>query len=152
MLQSEFFDRTKVNLTGEQYNEVEHIYESVQMDKDEFCKLWLKNRDNKIIAELMSTVKKLEDDCQALKADNKQLVDEMEGAIASHKAELKMTSDTARAHIEELGERIIKSIESPNNLYNYIEEEFGISFIIRVKLQNGIELSEEEKNYLIRKL
>ena len=64
MLQSEFFERTKVSLTNEDYAEVEHIYTSVQMDKDEFCKLWLKNRDNKIIAELMNTIKKLEDDCR----------------------------------------------------------------------------------------
>lgn len=61
-------------------------------------------------------------------------------------------SDTANAHMEEFGAMMIKSIESPNNLYNYIEEEFGISFIVRTKLQNGIELSEDEKNYLISKL
>ena len=73
MLQSEFFERTGVNLTGEEYKEVERIYDSVQMDKNEFCELWLKNRDNKIIAELMDTIKKLEDDCEALKGTNESL-------------------------------------------------------------------------------
>lgn len=135
MLQSEFFERTGVNLTGEEYAKVEHIYNSVQMDKDEFCQLWLQNRDNKIIAELMNTLTRAEDDCVALKSTNKGLVDEMELMEAAHRAEVENDSLMYRNNIEELGKKIIKAGEYdfPADIYDVVEEEFGLPFIIHSK-------------------
>ena len=72
MLQSEFYDRTGVTLTTEEYGEVENIYNRVQMNKDEFCKLWMKCRDNKIIKELVQTCMGYEKKCAALEKVEKE--------------------------------------------------------------------------------
>ncbi len=155
MLPSEFTERTCINLTGEEYAEVEHIYNSVQMDKDEFCALWLKNRDNKLIAELMNTIKKLEDDCRALKGTNESLAAEIERMKAQHEGELQQMSDTHKDHMEDFASRLIKASEyedMPTQMYQEIEEEFGLPFIIRNKWQNSIELQDTEIQYMVDKL
>ena len=154
MLLSEFFERTGVNLTGEEYAEVEHIYESVQMNKDEFCKLWLKNRDNKIIAELMDTIKKLEDDCNALKATDESLGQEVDGLKAQQEGELKHMSDTHKAHMEDFAKRLLKAGEYDlsKEIYDEIEQEFGIAFIIHSKWEQSIELTENEIDYMVKNL
>lgn len=53
MMQSEFYEWTKVTLSIEQYEEVEHLYNIVKMDKDEFCKQWLKLRNNKLFRDVL---------------------------------------------------------------------------------------------------
>ena len=152
MLQSEFFERTKVPLKGEEYAEVEHIYNSVQMDKNEFCQLWLQNRNNKIIAELMNTIKKLEDDCQNATRDCNALTEEMEQMKEAHKLEAENDAIMYRNNIEEFGKKIIKAGEYdfPKDIYDAVEEEFGIKFIIRSKWEQSIELTEEEIDYMVK--
>ena len=155
MMQPEFFERTGVNLTGEEYAKVEAIYNSVQMNKDEFCQLWLKNRDNKIIAELMDTIKKLEDDCQALKGTNKSLAEEVESMKAQHEGELQQMSDTHKRHMEDFAGKLIQACEyetMPTQMYQEIEEEFGLPFIIRNKWNHSIELQDTEIQYMVDKL
>lgn len=155
MLPEEFYERTKVQLTGEEYKEVEAIYNSVQMDKDEFCKLWLENRDNKIIAELMCTIKKLEDDCQKLRSDSKTLTEEMEQLKASHKAEVEQDALQHRNEMDDLGRRIIRASEYScldSAIYDVLEEEFGIGFIIKTKHDANMELEDKEIDYMVSKL
>ena len=130
MLQSEFFERTNVHLTDEEYARVEHIYNSVQMNKDEFCKLWLKNRDNQIISELMVTINKLESEVRVMKKEQK----------------------TAREHLETLGHDFIVDLHRPDLLYDILEEEFTLEFITKVKLQENIELDQHERDFLVTKL
>ena len=154
MLQSEFVDRTKVSLTGEQYKEVEHIYNSVEMDKDEFCTLWLKNRDNKIIVELMNTVKKLEDDCRQMRNECESLTEEMESLKAMHSAEMDNEQLMHRNHMEDFAKKLIKAGEYdfPTDIYDVVEEEFGLPFIIHSKWEQSIDLTEEEIEYMVKKL
>lgn len=154
MLQSEFTEKTGVNLTGEEYAKVEHIYNSVMMNKDEFCKLWMENRDNKIIAELMDTIYKFEDDINNLKADNDSLSEEVEGLKAQHYAEMDNEQLMHRNQMEAFAKKLIKAGEydMPKDIYDAIEEDFGIEFIIRSKWEQNIELQEEEIDYMVKKL
>ncbi len=152
MLPSEFYERTKVNLTAEEYAKVEHIYNSVLMDKDEFCKLWLKNRDNKLVAELMETIYKYEAVISELREHNATLLNTICEIKEEAERDSQKMSNTHMDEMETLGWKIVTNIENPSNLYSAIEEEFGINFIIKTKLQAGIDLNEDEKAYLVSKL
>ena len=43
MTQKEFEERTGLKLTADNYIEVETCYMNTDLDKDAFCKLWMKN-------------------------------------------------------------------------------------------------------------
>ena len=149
---SEFYERTGVNLTGEEYKQVEDIYNSVQMDKDEFCELWMKNRDNKIIAELMNTIKKLEEDCNELKSSNDRLLIDMGGVKAETERQLQQIGNTHKEHMESLGRKMIEHFEDDAYRYDDLCEEFGLDNICKWKLELDIELGREEREHLIKKL
>lgn len=44
MTQKEFEERTGLKLTADNYTEVETCYMNTDLDKDAFCKLWMKTR------------------------------------------------------------------------------------------------------------
>ena len=47
----EFLDRTKVNVTCEEYyNVIEPMYMAADVDKDEFCRLWVKMNHKRVAA------------------------------------------------------------------------------------------------------
>ena len=141
MLQSEFFERTKVTLTAEQYGEVENIYNRLKMDKDEFCQLWLKNRDNKIIAELMDHILATEKKLYAAE----EVVAKTDRIIAKEREKMQERMDN-------LGRRIVANFYDDAKIYDAIEEEFTLDFIIKVKLENNMDLEEHERKHLIQKL
>ena len=141
MLQSEFFDRTKVTLTAEQYGEVENIYNRLKMDKDEFCQLWLKNRDNKIIAELMDHILATEKKLYAAE----EVVAKTDRIIAKEHEKM-------QERLDNLGRRIVANFYDDAKIYDAIEEEFTLDFIIKVKLENNMDLEEHERKHLIQKL
>ena len=43
MLQKEFEERTGLKLTADGFNEVSECYMNTDLDKDDFCILWIKN-------------------------------------------------------------------------------------------------------------
>lgn len=43
MMMSEFTERTKFDPTAEEYREIEQEYLGCELDKDEFCRQWVKN-------------------------------------------------------------------------------------------------------------
>lgn len=141
MLQSEFYDRTHVTLSAEQYGEVENIYNRLQMDKDEFCQLWLKNRDNKIIKELMGHIMATEKKLYAA-----------EEQISKHNEILEDERRNFQERIESLGRKIVANIDDDTRIYDALEEEFTLDFIIKVKLQENMDLEEHERKHLIGKL
>ena len=141
MLQSEFYDRTHVSLSAEEYGEVENIYNRVQMNKDEFCQLWLKNRDNKIIKELMVYILNTE---RKLYAANEQ-VSKCVKAIEKER-------DECQDRIEFFGRKIVTSIYDDARIYDACEEVFGLDFICKVKLNNNIDLEQHEREHLLKKL
>ena len=142
MLQSEFYDRTKVSLSGEEYGEVENIYNRVQMNKDEFCKLWMKCRDNKIIKELVQTCMGYEKKCAALEKVEKEFEVTMAKELAA-----------GRRRLEELGRKVLLNLGDDNShLYDVLEEEFTLDFIVKVKLEENLDLEDHERKHLLGKL
>jgi len=141
MLQSEFFDRTHVSLSAEEYGNVENIYNRLQMNKDEFCKLWLDNRDNKIIAELMQYVMRLEKVNASLEKVGKEFDEKMAKELVEK-----------HEHFLDFGRKIIANIDDESRLYDICEEEFTLDFICKVKLEEDIDLEEHERKHLLQKL
>ena len=141
MLQSEFYDRTHVSLSAEEYGEVENIYNRLQMDKDEFCQLWLKNRDNKIIAELMTYIM----------GNEKKLYD-LEKRYEGFDKLLQKVQEENEERIREFGRKIISNFEDDTRIYDACEEEFGLDFICKVKLENNMDLESHEREHLVKKL
>lgn len=69
-------------------------------------------------------------------------------------AEVRKCSEAAQAHLEEFARSIITATDGclDAKVYDRLEEEFGIGFIIKTKRQNGINLSEAEIDYLVSKI
>ena len=153
MLQSEFYQRTKVNLTPEDYAEVEAIYNALPaLGKDEFCKLWLKIRNNSLFDELKYAYLKVErearqnnDRCQELQ---KQLFAKEEEKAKEINRILRESNERSM----DFARKLILSGAITDSTYDIIEEEFGIGFIIRTKHEAGIPLLDEEISYLVNNL
>lgn len=141
MLQSEFYDRTGVTLTAEEYGDVENIYNRVQMDKDEFCKLWMNNRDNQIIKELVQT-------CMTLERKNAAL----EGANTNFESTIAKEREKYGEKMKNFAAKVLTNLGDKSRIYDAIEEEFTLDFIVRVKLENDLELEEHERKHLLTKL
>ena len=153
MLQKEFEERIGRSVTQEEYVAANAMYMAAgEMDKDEFCKLWLKNRENKIIAEMMATIKKLENDCEFLKTQNTEFLKEKENLKETMESELKDLSDTYKRHMEEFGRKMVIHFEDESYRYDDICEEFGLNNVCKWKLEEGIDLEKEEREHLIKKL
>ena len=157
MLQSEFFERTKVDLTGEEYAEVEFLYMNVEMDKDEFCKWWLKNRTNKLFQQVGTAyrkdVERKNEDVDRLYEENKMLKAQLVEKDRVHEDILSETLKKKNAEFMSFVRNLITANEdSARKVYDVIEEECGIGFIIRTKREAGIPLSESEIDYMVGKL
>lgn len=156
MLQSEFYEMTKVNLTPEEYKKIEEVYDSCQMDKNSFCKVWKENRDNEgvcqLISELMDTIRKLEDDVRKQRDDCEAITSEMEDMKSLHKAELENENLVSRDKIKNFARKMVVYMDDETNLYEAIENEFGQDYIIQVKLEEDMDLNKEERDYLINML
>lgn len=157
MMQSEFYDRTHMNLTGDAYEEVQEIYNGVKMNKDEFCKHWVEERLNPLFKELAAAyiqeckkhrldVSKLEADIKSLKEDSDKYKEQKEKEIE------KNNSYFEQQHVE-FAKRVVRAnCDGDLRVEEVIEEEFGYGFIIRAKHEAGIPLSNEEIGYMVSKL
>lgn len=156
MLPSEFFERTNVNLTGNEYANVEEVYNAVKMDKDDFCKWWLKNRNNKLYQELadayIKEVGRHLAELKAMERTNKELREEFDEYKAKKAVDIEFITEThAKAH-REFAKKLILAQSEDYKGYDVIEEEFGIGFIIKTKREAGIPLSDAEIDYMVSKL
>jgi len=111
------------------------------MNKDEFCQLWLKNRDNKIIKELMDHIMATEKKLYAA-----------EEQISKYNEILEDERRNFQERIESLGRKIVINFEDDTRIYDACEEEFGLDFICKVKLENNMELEQHERAHLLAKL
>ncbi len=50
MLQSEFTERTGMNVSSDEFEVINEMYNYCDVDKDEFCKLWVKMNINRVNA------------------------------------------------------------------------------------------------------
>ena len=156
MLQSEFFERTKVNLTGEEYAKVEAIYNILpNMDKDEFCKEWLKLKDNPLIKEIAEGAVRVEREKLEAEQTSRECKQRLTNMEEAHEKEILKMGELHKQHMEDFAGKLIKACEyedMPTAMYQEIEEEFGLPFIIRNKWKNSIELQDTEIQYMVDKL
>lgn len=164
MLQSEFFERTHITLTGEEYADVECLYNAVKMDKDEFCKRWVSEKKNPLFKELAEAFcheyRMHLSDINQMQANGKSYNEEIEhlkGQLAEkdrvHEDILSETLKKKNAEFMSFVRNLITANEdSARKVYDVIEEECGLDFIIRTKHEAGIPLSESEIDYMVGKL
>lgn len=124
MLQKEFFERTGINLTEQEFNQVHAMYlESGQnMDKDQFCADWEKHHDSKLLHIFYNQADRLKD-----KLDQK------------------------RNEIHELAIYILEQAEvcSAPTLREKAIQMLGIETYLRIKIQKGYNLWQLDKDALV---
>lgn len=152
MLQSEFEERTGMVITPEEYYEVEKVYTSITMDKDEFCHLWKKCKDNKIIKELMETIGVLREDLSRECKAKGTITEEYRGLKIAHEKEVMKLGEQNEQRMRDFGRKVIVSANETDDLYCVLEEEFGMDFIIKTKLEEDIAINSMETDYMIKKL
>jgi hypothetical protein len=155
MLQSEFFERTGENVTGDVYAKIENIYNNVSVDKDVFCAGWKKYKNNEFVADLMDCVLRLIKERDDLMKEKKQILAEKEDEKVRHNNELQDCAKIWDKSNKEFAKNLLLALESERmaaNIYAQIEQEFGIGWIIKTKRENGIMLTESEIDYMVSKL
>lgn len=124
MLQKEFFERTGINLTEQEFNQVHAMYlESGQnMEKDQFCADWKKHHDSKLLHIFYNQADRLKD-----KLDQK------------------------RNEIHELAIYILEQAEvcSAPTLREKAIQMLGIETYLRIKIQKGYNLWQLDKDALV---
>lgn len=96
--------------------------------------------------------KKQHEEVDALKAQVRELTARLEVQKANNEKELENMNADAKRYMEEFGAKIVENIDYFDELYKVLEEEFGIAFIIKTKHDRGIELDDEEIDYLVSKI
>ena len=156
MLQSEFFERTKVSLTADEYGLVEEIYNAIKMNKDEFCKWWLENRNNKLYQELADAylleASRHRADVTCMTRANEEIHNEFEEYKKQKAEEIDRIVNAHNNAHNDFAARIIRTQCDDPKVYDVIEEEFTIGFIIKTKREAGIALTDEEIDYMVGKL
>lgn len=157
MLQSEFIERTKVQVTGEEYADIEFLYMNVEMDKDEFCKWWLKNRNNKLFQDISNAyikdMKRKNEDVDRLYTENQNLKAQLDEQKKFYEGSIQKGSEMWANTMKEFAKRIVRANEENEmRVSEVVEEEYSLDFIIKTKHEAGIPLSEEEINYMVGKL
>lgn len=79
MLQQEFEERTKMQVTPEEYHEIEKMYNeaSENIDKDTFCKDWMKHRDSLLLKDIFTQLQNRNGCIKRMSEERERLVDVM---------------------------------------------------------------------------
>ena len=124
MLQKEFFERTGINLTEQEFNQVHAIYMQAgdNVDKDQFCADWKKHHDSDLLHIFYNQVNRLE-------------------------TELKQTKN----EVYELALYIMDQAEvcSAPTLREKAIQMLGIETYLRIKIQKGYNLWQLDKDALV---
>lgn len=149
MLQKEFEDRIGRKVTAEEYVEANAMYMAAgELDKDEFCREWLKIGSSKLVQCLFETAHRLDQDLQ----EQKLMVNECQ----------EMISDAADAMLEIL-DLVIEVRDKSEGEYSAIDA-IGVKLdkkitwligrgeTIKRKARKGIAMSPEDVDYIINNL
>lgn len=133
MLQKEFEALTGKKVTAEEYAEIEKVYMAIDnMDKEEFCAAWNEQKFGYIVGELVKSVQGL----TKWRDHWKKQMDE-----AEEKAE-----DAAIALLYGANKHNDESMkEAAINLV-------GLDAVVRLDIENGFELNQRERDYILEKL
>lgn len=143
MLQKEFEERTKMQVNPAEYATIERMYMACDnLDKDEFCKLWLENqkKPNGLVKGLFQQVKELDGDIKSY-----------ESALNNLQTQLNETKEAHEKFVSDMGDwLLIQSYENDDDVLRAkaIELLGEKEFIIR-KLNYGYETSEKDRQLLV---
>lgn len=152
MLQSEFFDRTKVTLTAEEYADVERIYNEVTLDKDDFCKQWKALRSNPLYIEMAEAIKKMEEALKIVVESKTAILHELDDTRIKMQTSMYEQEKAFQKRFEDFGREMIVHEEDDIERYEVIEKSFGLDFICKTKLEEDYQLEKNEREHLIKKL
>lgn len=126
MQREEFENRMGHTVTPEAYEDIEDLYFAAgDIDKDTFCDDYKLHGTSKILAGLWARYKTMRDDLQVYKKEHQQAAELL----------VKISWDYGVKEAEEQAYTMI-----------------GQRGIIKTKIQRGIDLTREEKEYIISKL
>ena len=128
MTKQEFIERTKLQVTDEQFEEINGIYNAIpNIFKDEFCDLYMNDKD-KLIKRMA------------------RAIDSLYWEIMTHMK----ANETLKSKIDKYATILIDFSLNLNNesLYGMATDILGVSGIIRYKVDTNKELNEKEKMYL----
>ena len=137
MLQKEFGDRIGRKVTTEEYVEANAVYMMAgELDKDEFCREWLKIGSSKLVQCLFETAHRLDQDLQ----EQKLMVNECQ----------EMISDAADAMLE-IGDAI-SSTKVREELEKKAVWLVGRKEVVKRKAAHEYILSKEDLEYITNNL
>ena len=126
MQKQEFTQRTKIELTDEEFKGVELMYlEAGNMDKDEFCKDYKEHHDSTLLDTFFRQAEKLKDKLELMREERSQIVDFL----------------LERA-------QCFGDIE----LLNKAIELVGHDKVIKRKIRLGMPLWDEDKEYIVENI
>ena len=137
MLQKEFEERIGRSVTEQEYLEANAIYENAgDMDKDEFCREWLKIGSCRLVKCLAEKTYQLG---KAL-SDQKLL----------HQEATEVISDAADAILEI--EKVVLNGGTTEHITELLDRKawwlVGAKEVVLRKIRMGMDLSEKDKNYI----
>lgn len=133
MQKQEFIERVKIEVTDEQYQEIEAMYMAAgNMDKDVFCAEWKKHGQSLLVAELMKQIVVMKG---VISANHNQILDFQK----QKKEEASFLLERAQKFGDiYLLERAVKLV--------------GHSEVIRMKFEKGLPLWDLDRKYIMEKL
>ena len=133
MLQKEFEALTGKKVTAEEYAEIEKVYMAIDnMDKEEFCAAWNEQKFGYIVGELVKSVQGL----TKWRDHWKKQMDE-----AEEKAE-----DAAIALLYGANKHNDEGMKEA--AFNLV----GLDAVVRLDIENGFELNQRERDYILENL
>ena len=133
MQQKEFEALTGKKVTAEEYADIEKVYMAIDgMDKETFCAAWNEQKFGYIVDELVKQVEDLRKWRDHWKA-------QMDEADEKEQDAAYVLLNGANEHDDEdMKEAAIKLV--------------GIDTAVRIDIENGFDLNEEERNYVLENL
>lgn len=129
MLQSEFEKLTGIKVGNEEYAAIETIYNESDLDKQTFCKEWMKNDRDVMTKRMAEIIANLNKRIFALKEENNKQAKQI------HVLGMVLLNENERHPSDILRESAIQAI--------------GFKEYINVKLKDGYSLCHEDKEALI---
>lgn len=135
MTKQEFETRTGLTVTTNEYTYIERVYMASNLQKDEFCKEWKKNRSlvtSNLVCDLMMEIETLR------------------GSYETLQKEYTRAQENAKASTNNMAEFLILQAEncSASDLREKAIKMVGIKEYLRRRIDFGFSLWEEDKKAL----
>jgi hypothetical protein len=149
MLHNEFEKLTGLQVTEEEFNAINAMYETADdsINKQLFCADWMKHKDSVLLCDYYKQVGRLEKTVQELKEEIEEHEDLLARACANHH---KMLEEVKRSTAEFLIDQAEK-LESRELAHKAVEL-IGMKEFIGIKLQKGYKLYQKDKDFIIEQM